>query len=155
MFGKTIDLLRYAFPLKFHYVVVGILYGSVLEIVLLYPIDLPLIASLAAISWPYVFNDFKTNYWRGYAGWGALGSFGGAIPYDFLFERTTLISSSFLVMLSLALMAIHLYKAHLRRQEPEPGVPIADAEEELREQLQKKEEERIRKIAEENARHRR
>ena len=154
-YSEMIEFLRDAFPLKFRFVVIGVLHGLIMEVVMLYPNNLPPFSGLASIIWPRFIPGFRRNYWRHYAGWTSVGMLAGAIPYDFFAEQSTFVSSVLLVIISLAVMAIHFFQTHLRRQEPESEDPVADAAEESKKRLQEKEEEQIRKIAEENARNRR
>ena len=164
--AETMIFLCYAFPLKFRYIAIGLLYGvGIIFLRYLRKSDASYekrMAFIFVMGWGFALRDFRLNYWRCYAGWVSVGVLAGAASYGSITNGSPFTYA--LLVAGLFILTIHLYKTHLRIQDgdPDPKDPVAVAVEESWQRLQEEkeeaeraEEERIRKIADENARHRR
>lgn len=157
-------LIKNAFPLKPVCIFYGLAQALAFHLVVVYPVALSSYERALLLMAPILLLSSERQRRKNflpYFTWLALWLLVGAIPYDWIVPeamQASYFSSLRLSLGALALLAFALWRVSLQsdeafREESREEWAKRMAEEAW-EELQKAEEERIREIAEENARHR-
>ena len=150
------ELLREAFPCEPRYILCGMDWGLSGMITLFYPNELvPSWLSALVFAAPFlvfsIWKEWKAHRSR-FVGWIFAGFLAGAAPYSWIVPEgmgNSLYSSVSLLAVGLVLLAGYLLITRLRLRWSQEELPEDFTPRET------EEEKRARKIAEENARHRR